>query len=307
MITGAAQMDAAILVVSAAHGPQEQTREHIILSHEVGVPHVVIFLNKMDLLDDLELGGIMEEEIRELLTRYGFVGKDSKCVKGAAKFYLDTPNDVSVPFGRLAMDQLMDVLDHLPLDNRANDKPFLMAIEDIFGIIGRGTVVTGKIEQGIIKINENVQIIGHKPVTKVAVGGIEMFNKLLDHAESGDNAGILLKGLKKEEVTRGDVVCKPESLKAYTTFEGRCVLLGEDEGGRKKGFTAKYQPQFFIRTADVTGKFEFPQGKEMCMPGDHVVLKITLIHPIPMQNGMRFAIREGKITIGAGIISKVIV
>jgi elongation factor Tu len=305
MITGAAQMEGAILVVSAPDGPQEQTREHIILSREVGVPYVVLYLNKMDLTEDQDLVSLVEEELREMLTRYGFDGKEAPAVRGSSKLFIEEPENTS-EFGRAAIEKLVWTLDNkVPLPQRPIQKPFLMPIEDIFAITGRGTVVTGRIEQGTVKINDDVQVVGHKPIAKIGVTGIEMFNKLLDYAEAGENVGVLLRAVKREDIARGDVIAKPGTVKAHSKFECKVYILTEEEGGRKKPFSAKYQPQFYIRTADVTGNIKFPDGVTMAMPGDTLEFKVELIHPTPMVEGLRFAIREGQLTIGAGVIKKI--
>jgi len=306
MITGAAQMEGAILVVSAPDGPQEQTREHIILSREVGVPYIVLFLNKMDLAEDMELVGLVEDELREMLTRYGYDGKEAPAVRGAAKLALEEPVEEPTEHGRKALEKLIWTLDNkIPQPKRPIDKPFLMPIEDIFAITGRGTVVTGRIEQGTVKIGDAIQVVGAKPIDSIGVTGIEMFNKLLDYAEAGENVGILLRNIKREDVTRGDVICKPQSVKAFKTFECKVYLLNEEEGGRKKPFASNYRPQFFIRTADVTGKIEL-KGAQMGMPGDNVEMSVELIHPAAIYEGLRFAIREGQLTIGAGVITKIV-
>jgi len=305
MITGAAQMEGAILVVSAPDGPQEQTREHIILSREVGVPYIVLFLNKMDLAEDMELVGLVEDELREMLTKYGFNGKEAPAVRGAAKLALEEPIEEPTEWGRKAMEKLIWTLDNkIPQPKRPVDKPFLMPIEDIFAITGRGTVVTGRIEQGTVKLGEAVQVVGAKPIESIGVTGIEMFNKLLDFAEAGENVGILLRNIKREDVSRGDVICKPTTVKAFKKFDCKVYLLTEDEGGRKKPFASNYRPQFFIRTADITGKIEL-KGAQMGMPGDNVEMSVELIHPAAIYEGLRFAIREGQLTIGAGVITKI--
>jgi len=307
MITGAAQMEGAIIVVSAPDGPQEQTREHIILSREVGVPHVILFLNKMDLAEDHELVGLVEEELRETLTRYGYDGVNAPAVRGSAKLALEEPADEPSEFGRTAMEKLIWTLDNkIPQPKRPIEKPFLMPIEDIFLIPGRGTVITGRIEQGTIKLQEPIAIVGAKPVSQTAVIGIEMFNKLLDYAEAGENVGILLRGVKREEVTRGDIACKPNSAKAYTKFEAKVYLLTEEEGGRKKPFANNYRPQFYLRTADITGSISLKGGAQLAMPGDNIEMVVDLIHPSPIVEGLRFAMREGQLTIGAGVVTKLL-
>jgi len=306
MITGAAQMEGAILVVSAPDGPQEQTREHIILSREVGVPHVILFLNKMDLAEDHELVGLVEEELREMLSKYGFNGKEAAAVRGSAKLGLEESPEESSEFGRKAIEKLIWTLDNkIPQPKRPIDKPFLMPIEDIFAITGRGTVVTGRMEQGTLKVGEEIQVVGSKPIASIGVTGIEMFNKVLDYAEAGENVGVLLRNIKRTDVTRGDVICKPGSVSAYKKFEAKVYVLTEDEGGRKKPFASNYRPQFFIRTADITGIITL-KGAQMGMPGDNVEMTVELTHPSALHEGLRFAIREGQLTIGAGVITKVI-
>ncbi|EGC32237.1 hypothetical protein DICPUDRAFT_155823 [Dictyostelium purpureum] len=307
MITGAAQMDGAILVVSAPDGPQEQTREHVILSREVGIPAIIVFLNKMDNADP-DLVEIVEMEVRELLSKYGFDGDNTPFVKGAAAVALAEDDDATATeYGRKAIDRLVEFLDtKIPLPHRAVDKPFLMPVEEVFSISGRGTVATGRIEQGTVKVGEEISIIGIKPVPKVAVTGIEMFGKLLDFAQAGENVGCLLRGLKREEVLRGEVLCKPGTIKASTKFVAKTYILTEGEGGRKKGFANGYKPQFFVRTSNVTGTIELPPNTAMAMPGDNLELTIELISPTPINEGLRFAIREGQLTVGAGIISKIV-
>jgi elongation factor Tu len=301
MITGAAQMDGAILVVSAADGPMPQTREHILLAKQVGVPYIVVFLNKVDMVDDKELLDLVEEEIRDLLNKYGFPGKDTPIIRGSAlKAMQDDPEATA------AIEKLMDTVDsYVPEPTRDVDKPFLMPIEDIFSIEGRGTVVTGRIERGMIKMSEEVEIVGLKPTAKTVVTGIEMFNKQLDEGRAGDNAGILLRGTKKEEVERGQVLCKPGSITPHTEFDAEVYILTKEEGGRHTPFFKGYKPQFYIRTTDVTGEVELPAGQEMVMPGDTVSLKIKLINPVALEEKMRFAIREGGHTVGAGVVLKI--
>eukprot|EP01132_Coremiostelium_polycephalum_P000815 gene815-1020_t len=306
MITGAAQMDGAILVVSAPDGPQEQTKEHVILSREVGIPAIVVFLNKMDNADP-ELVDLVEMEVRELLSKYGFDGENASFVKGAAAVALAEDPASPTEYGRKAIEQLVEVLDtKIPLPHRAVDKPFLMPIEEVFSISGRGTVATGRVEQGVVKVGDEVSIEGIKPYPKVAVTGLEMFMKMLDFAQAGENVGALLRGLKREEVLRGEVLAKPGTIKSYTKFTAKTYILTDNEGGRKKGFNTNYRPQFFIRTANVTGRVILPDNTPVAMPGDNLELTIELISPTPINEGLRFAIREGQLTVGAGIISKVI-
>lgn len=303
MITGAAQMDGAILVVSAADGPMPQTREHILLAKQVGVPYIVVYLNKVDMVDDKELLDLVEEEVRDLLTKYGFPGKDTPIVRGSALKALEGD---SSEIGEASIGKLVEALDtYIPDPVRETDKPFLMPIEDIFSIEGRGTVVTGRIERGIIKINEEIEIVGLRPTTKTVVTGIEMFNKQLDEGRAGDNAGILLRGTKKDEVERGQVLCKPGSITPHTEFDAEVYILTKEEGGRHTPFFKGYKPQFYIRTTDVTGEVELPAGQEMVMPGDTVSLKIKLISPVALEEKMRFAIREGGHTVGAGVVLKI--
>ncbi|HEX5429607.1 MAG TPA: elongation factor Tu [Patescibacteria group bacterium] len=303
MITGAAQMDGAILVVSAADGPMPQTREHILLAKQVGVPYIVVYMNKVDMVDDKELLDLVEEEIRDLLTKNGFPGKDTPIIRGSALKALE--GDTS-EIGEPSILKLVDALDtYIPEPKRETDKPFLMPIEDIFSIEGRGTVVTGRIERGIIKVGEEIEIVGIRPTVKTVVTGIEMFNKQLDEGRAGDNAGILLRGTKKDEVERGQVLCKPGSVTPHTEFDAEVYILTKEEGGRHTPFFKGYKPQFYIRTTDVTGEVELPAGQEMVMPGDTVSLKIKLITPVAMEDKMRFAIREGGHTVGAGVVLKI--
>ena len=304
MITGAAQMDGAILVVSAADGPMPQTREHILLAKQVGVPSIVVFLNKVDQVDDEELLELVEMEVRELLSSYDFPGDDIPIIKGSALKALD--GDTS-EIGEPSMQALMDAVDaYIPEPERATDKPFLMPIEDVFSISGRGTVVTGRIERGIVKINEELEIVGINDTQKTTCTGIEMFKKLLDEGRAGDNAGVLLRGTKKEEVERGQVLCKPGSITPHTAFEAEVYILNKDEGGRHTPFFKNYRPQFYFRTTDVTGSVTLADGVEMVMPGDNVKISVELISPIAMEEGLRFAIREGGRTVGAGVVSKII-
>lgn len=304
MITGAAQMDIGILVVSAVDGPQEQTREHLILSREVGIPSLVIFMNKMDNTKDPELVDLVEEEVRELATQYGFNGAQLPVVRGSAKTALEETTISEI--GSKAIFKLVDTLDSIPLPPRPIDKPFLMPIEDVFSIEGRGTVATGRIEQGTIKLQEEVSVVGTVITPKVAVTGIEMFKKEMDNAQAGDNVGLLLRGLKKDTVQRGFVVCKPGSVTAHTKFVAKIYILSVEEGGRKKPFTTNYRPQFFIRTASITGCVTLPEAKPMAMPGDNLEVNVELISQTPLFEGMRFAIREGQLTVGAGVISKIV-
>ena len=304
MITGAAQMDGAILVVSAADGPMPQTREHILLARQVGVPYVVVFLNKADMVDDPELLELVEMEVRELLSSYDFPGDDTPIITGSALKALE--GDTS-PIGVPAIEKLVDALDtYIPEPERAIDGAFLMPIEDVFSISGRGTVVTGRIERGIVKVGDEVEIVGIKDTTKTTVTGVEMFRKLLDQGQAGDNVGVLLRGTKREEVERGQVLCKPGSIKPHTKFEAEVYVLSKEEGGRHTPFFNGYRPQFYFRTTDVTGACDLPEGTEMVMPGDNVKMTVSLIAPIAMEEGLRFAIREGGRTVGAGVVSKVI-
>ena len=304
MITGAAQMDGAILVVSAADGPMPQTREHILLAKQVGVPSIVVFLNKVDMVEDAELLELVEMEVRELLTAYGFPGDKIPIVKGSALKALEGEDS---DIGEKSMQALMDAVDsYIPEPQRATDKPFLMPIEDVFSISGRGTVVTGRIERGIVKINEELEIVGIKVTQKTTCTGIEMFKKLLDEGRAGDNAGVLLRGTKKEDVERGQVLCKPGSITPHTHFEAEVYILNKEEGGRHTPFFKNYRPQFYFRTTDVTGSVTLAEGTEMVMPGDNVKITVELIAPIAMEEGLRFAIREGGRTVGAGVVSKII-
>ena len=304
MITGAAQMDGAILVVSAADGPMPQTREHILLARQVNVPALVVFLNKCDLVDDEELLELVEMEVRELLSKYDFPGDDIQIVRGNAKGALDNPGDESF---NACIGELMDALDaNIPDPAREEDRPFLMAIEDVFSIEGRGTVVTGRIEQGVIKVGEKVQIIGLRDTQETTCTGVEMFNKLLDSGIAGDNVGILLRGIKKEDVERGQVLAKPGSITPHTKVEAEVYVLSKDEGGRHTPFFSGYRPQFYFRTTDVTGAANLLGGAEMCMPGDNVNLSIELIKPVALTEGSRFAIREGGRTVGSGVVTKVV-
>jgi len=304
MITGAAQMDGAILVVSAADGPMPQTREHILLAKQVGVPSLVVFLNKVDMVEDAELLDLVEMEVRELLSKYDFPGDTIPIIKGSALKALE--GDTS-PLGEPAIQALMDAVDSfIPEPKRPVDQPFLMPIEDVFSISGRGTVVTGRIERGILKVNEEIEIVGLKATQKTTCTGIEMFRKLLDEGRAGDNAGILLRGTKKEDVERGQVLCKTGTITPHTIFEAEVYILSKDEGGRHTPFFKNYRPQFYFRTTDVTGSVTLPAGIEMVMPGDNVKLNVELIAPIAMEEGLRFAIREGGRTVGAGVVAKII-
>jgi elongation factor Tu len=304
MITGAAQMDGAILVCSAADGPMPQTREHILLARQVGVPYIVVFLNKADMVDDAELLELVEMEVRELLSKYDFPGDDTPIVIGSAKLALE--GDKS-EMGEASILRLAEALDsYIPTPDRLIDGPFLMPVEDVFSISGRGTVVTGRIERGVIKVGEEIEIVGLKPTLKTICTGVEMFRKLLDQGQAGDNVGVLLRGTKREEVERGQVLAKPGSITPHTKFTAEIYVLGKDEGGRHTPFFNGYRPQFYFRTTDVTGAVELPAGTEMVMPGDNVSITVTLIAPIAMEDGLRFAIREGGRTVGAGVVAKVI-
>jgi elongation factor Tu len=303
MITGAAQMDGGILVVSAADGPMPQTREHILLARQVGVPALVVFMNKVDQVDDEELLELVELEIRELLSSYDFPGDDIPIVKGSALAALEDSND---EIGEKAILELMAAVDsYIPQPERPLDKPFLMPIEDVFSISGRGTVVTGRVETGIVKVGEEVEIVGIKDTRKTVVTGVEMFRKLLDQGQAGDNIGALIRGVGREEVERGQVLCKPGSIKPHTDFSAEVYVLSKDEGGRHTPFFANYRPQFYFRTTDVTGEVVLPEGTEMVMPGDNVNLGVKLIAPIAMDQGLRFAIREGGRTVGAGVVATI--
>jgi elongation factor Tu len=304
MITGAAQMDGAILVVSAADGPMPQTREHILLSRQVGVPFIVVYMNKADMVDDAELLELVEMEIRELLSSYDFPGDDTPVITGSALKALEgDQSDIGVP----SIIKLVEALDsYIPEPERAVDGAFLMPVEDVFSISGRGTVATGRIERGIIKVGEEVEIVGIHDTSKTTVTGVEMFRKLLDQGQAGDNVGILLRGTKRDDIERGQVLCKPGSIKPHTKFEAEVYVLSKDEGGRHTPFFNGYRPQFYFRTTDVTGACDLPEGVEMVMPGDNVQMTISLIAPIAMEEGLRFAIREGGRTVGAGVVAKII-
>jgi elongation factor Tu len=304
MITGAAQMDGAILVVSAADGPMPQTREHILLARQVGVPALVVFMNKVDMVDDSELIDLVELEVRELLTKYNFPGDKIPIIKGSALAALEGKDE---KLGKQQILELMKAVDsYIPQPERPKDRPFLMPIEDVFSISGRGTVVTGRVERGIVKVGEEIEIIGLKPTIKTVVTGVEMFRKLLDQGEAGDNIGALLRGTKREEVERGQVLAKPGSITPHTKFKAEAYILTKEEGGRHTPFFSNYRPQFYFRTTDVTGTIKLPEGTEMVMPGDNIAMEIELIAPIAMDEGLRFAIREGGRTVGAGVVAKII-
>ena len=306
MITGAAQMDGAILVVSAADGPMPQTREHILLARQVGVPYIVVFMNKVDQVDDPELLELVEMEIRDLLNEYDFPGDDTPIIKGSALQALEAPDDPSNP-AYAPIYELMDAVDeYIPTPERNENLPFLMPIEDIFTITGRGTVATGRVERGVLKLSEEVEIVGlQEEKMKTVVTGIEMFRKLLDFAEAGDNIGALLRGVQRTDIKRGQVLCKPGSIHPHTRFHGQVYVLKKDEGGRHTPFFNNYRPQFFFRTTDVTGVIKLPEGVEMCMPGDNVEMDVELITPIAIEEGLRFAIREGGRTVGSGVVTKI--
>jgi elongation factor Tu len=304
MITGAAQMDGAILVVSAADGPMPQTREHILLARQVGVPYIIVFMNKADMVDDKELLELVELEVRELLSKYEFPGDDTPIVIGSALKALEGDKG---ELGEGAIMKLADALDsYIPEPKRALDGTFLMPVEDVFSISGRGTVVTGRIERGIVKVGDEIEIVGLKPTIKTTCTGVEMFRKLLDQGQAGDNVGVLLRGTKREEVERGQVLAKPGSITPHTKFSAEIYVLSKEEGGRHTPFFNGYRPQFYFRTTDVTGSIELPAGTEMVMPGDNVAITVALIQPIAMEEGLRFAIREGGRTVGAGVVSKII-
>ncbi len=305
MITGAAQMDGAVLVVAATDGPMPQTREHILLAHQVGVPNIIVFLNKCDMVDDPELIDLVESEVRELLTKNGFDGEHAPVIRGSALKALSATSADS-PEAKPIIDLVKAMDDYFPDPVRELDKPFLMPIEDIFSIEGRGTVVTGRIERGKVKVNEEVEVVGLKPTQKTVVTGIEMFNKSLDEGQAGDNAGLLLRGLKKEDVERGQVLAKPGTVTPHAEFEGEIYVLSKEEGGRHSPFFKGYKPQFYIRTTDVTGEVTLPEGMEMVMPGDTVKIVVKLITPVAMEDKMRFAIREGGKTVGAGVVTKIL-
>jgi len=307
MITGAAQMDGAILVVAASEGPMPQTREHILLARQVGVPSMLVFLNKVDQVDDPELMELVELEVRELLTQYGFPGDEIPIVKGSAlKALQSTSKDPKAPEYACIYELAAAVDSYFPLPKREIDKPFLMPVEDVFTISGRGTVVTGRVERGVVKVGEEVEIVGIRPTQKTVCTGVEMFRKLLDQGQAGDNIGVLLRGIKREEVERGQVVAKPGSITPHTKFKAEAYILTKEEGGRHTPFFDGYRPQFYFRTTDVTGVAKLPQGTEMVMPGDNVTMEVTLIQPIAMEKELRFAIREGGRTVGAGVVSEVL-
>jgi elongation factor Tu len=304
MITGAAQMDGAILVVSAADGPMPQTREHILLARQVGVPYIIVYMNKCDMVDDAELLELVEMEVRELLSKYEFPGDDIPIVKGSAKLALEGDKG---ELGEQSIMKLADALDsYIPTPERAVDQPFLLPIEDVFSISGRGTVVTGRVERGIVRVGEEIEIVGIKATVKTTCTGVEMFRKLLDQGQAGDNVGVLLRGTKREDVERGQVLAKPGSITPHTKFEAEVYVLSKEEGGRHTPFFQGYRPQFYFRTTDVTGSVQLPEGTEMVMPGDNIKMVVTLIAPIAMDQGLRFAIREGGKTVGAGVVAKVI-
>jgi len=304
MITGAAQMDGAILVVSAADGPMPQTREHILLARQVGVPYIVVYLNKVDMVDDPELLELVELEVRELLTKYNFPGDKTPIIRGSATKALEGDKG---DLGEPSIARLMEAIDtYIPQPPRAKDKPFLMPVEDVFSISGRGTVATGRVERGVVKVGEEVEVVGLRPTVKTVVTGVEMFRKLLDQGEAGDNIGALLRGLKREEIERGQVLAKPGSITPHTKFKSEVYVLTKDEGGRHTPFFNGYRPQFYFRTTDVTGSIELPKGVEMVMPGDNIGMDVELITPIAMEKELRFAIREGGRTVGSGVVAEVI-
>jgi len=304
MITGAAQMDGAILVVSAADGPMPQTREHILLARQVGVPYIVVYMNKCDMVDDAELLELVEVEVRELLSKYEFPGDQIPIIKGSAKLALEGDKG---ELGEGSIMKLADALDsYIPTPKRAIDQPFLMPIEDVFSISGRGTVVTGRVERGVIKVGDEIEIVGIRPTQKTVCTGVEMFRKLLDEGQAGDNVGVLLRGTKREEVERGQVLAKPGTITPHTKFKAEVYVLSKEEGGRHTPFFNGYRPQFYFRTTDVTGSIQLPAGTEMVMPGDNVTMEVALIAPIAMEEGLRFAIREGGRTVGAGVVAKIV-
>ncbi|MCA3004968.1 MAG: elongation factor Tu [bacterium] len=305
MITGAAQMDGAILVVSAADGVMPQTREHVLLARQVGVPHIVVFLNKVDLVDDPELLMLVEEEVKDLLKKYGFPGDKTPIIKGQSKAALENPKDDKIC---KPIDELFDAIDSfIPEPVREIDKPFLMSVEDVFSIKGRGTVATGRIDRGVVKVGDGVEIVGIRKENKTStITGVEMFQKTLDSGQAGDNVGVLLRGVEKDDIERGQVICKPGSIKPHTKFKGEVYILSKEEGGRTTPFFTGYKPQFYFRTTDVTGSVKLPAGVEMCMPGDNVLLEVELLGPVAMEKGLRFAVREGGRTVGSGVVSEII-
>ena len=306
MITGAAQMDGAILVIAATDGPMAQTREHVLLARQVGVPAIVVFLNKCDQLDDPELLDLVEMEIRELLNKYDFPGDDTPIIRGSALKAMEAEGDLNNPDTKCIL-ELMDAVDSfIPEPLRDTEKPFLMPIEDVFSIEGRGTVVTGRVERGVIKVNEEVEIVGIRPTVKTTVTGVEMFRKLLDQGQAGDNIGCLLRGTKREDVERGQVLAKPGSVTPHTKFKGEIYVLSKEEGGRSTPFRSNYRPQFYFRTTDITGTVTLPEGTEVCLPGDNVTISVELIHAVAMEKGLRFAIREGGRTVASGRVSEII-
>ncbi len=306
MITGAAQMDAAILIVAATDGPMAQTREHILLSRQVGVPYIVVYMNKCDMVDDEEMVELVEMEIRDLLTKYDFPGDDTPVIKGSGLVALENPADMDKEFGAKTIVELFEEIEKfVPVPDRPVDKDFLMPVEDVFSIKGRGTVVTGKIETGVIKVGEEVEIVGIRDTQKTTVTGVEMFHKLLDQGQAGDNAGLLLRGVQREDVERGQVLAKPGSINPHTEFESEVYVLSKDEGGRHTPFFKGYKPQFYFRTTDVTGDIELPAGVEMVMPGDNIKMSVKLQSPIAMTQGLKFAIREGGRTVGSGVVASV--
>jgi elongation factor Tu len=304
MITGAAQMDGAILVCSAADGPMPQTREHILLARQVGVPYIIVYLNKCDMVDDEELLELVDMEVRELLSKYDFPGDDTPIIKGSAKLALEGDTGELGEQSIIALAKALD--EYIPTPERAVDGAFLMPVEDVFSISGRGTVVTGRVERGVVKVGEELEIVGLKDTAKTTCTGVEMFRKLLDQGQAGDNVGILLRGTKREDVERGQVLAKPSSITPHTVFTAEVYVLSKDEGGRHTPFFNNYRPQFYFRTTDVTGSIKLPADKEMVMPGDNVSIEVTLIHPIAMEDGLRFAIREGGRTVGAGVVAKIL-
>jgi elongation factor Tu len=304
MITGAAQMDGAILVVSAADGPMPQTREHILLARQVGVPYVIVYMNKCDMVDDAELLELVDMEVRELLSKYEFPGDTTPIIKGSAKMALEGDKG---ELGEQSIFKLADALDsYIPTPERAIDQPFLMPIEDVFSISGRGTVVTGRVERGVVKVGEEIEIIGIRPTVKTTCTGVEMFRKLLDQGQAGDNVGVLLRGTKREDVERGQVLAKPGTITPHTKFKAEVYVLSKEEGGRHTPFFNGYRPQFYFRTTDVTGSIQLPAGTEMVMPGDNITMDVALIAPIAMEEGLRFAVREGGRTVGAGVVAKIV-